>query len=206
MSATLFVPFEWNPISTTIKTGAYTVPMGYRARVRPTNLETDFTVDTVVAVEKTKYIGSTAITATGTVFTNTSAYCLVGGVVSNGNGADQYNVINPNVATGINFYQTVGNPFNSGTNAGTPIAAAATNSWGNKGVTGTTATSDVSNVRGLFIPQDCAIYASEASTGSPAYHYSLTAMSLPTPDWFWVPEDTDLDGTRYVVELYANIA
>jgi hypothetical protein len=187
MAATLFVPFEWNPTSTTIKTSTYTVPMGYRARVRPTSLETDFTIDAVVTVEKTHYTGSSA--SSGIIFTNTSCYTLAGGCVQN-NTRTVY-VEHPSYATsavdapGILRYPSNGN----GTST-----------------TSTTANNQKTGSASHCSPTLTMVMNSKLGVDGGTTYYALDAIGVQTPDWFWVPEDTDLNGSRYVVELYANIA
>jgi hypothetical protein len=190
MAIAYTIPFEWNPTSTTIKTGAYTVPTGSRARVRPTSLETDFTIDTVIAVEAVVYTGSS--TTNGTFFTNTTCYTLVGSCSTTTSGS--------------------GGAFKVEYPSNTQAMPYSESSWG-AGFTDTVVQASLfsQNTSGpnpsspsmaVTVPANCKI--TYANSTNRVYH--LHAKTVYSPDWFWVPEDTDLDGTRYVVELYANIA
>jgi len=171
----LLLLWNHNPISTTIKTSSYTVPAGFYSRARPTNLETDFTIDAVIAIEKTKYNGTVSST---TVITNTSIYPLQGGVSS---AATEALAVNHASNLGTTVVATIGNPHNL------------TDALSNRTTNATLL------AFGCFIPTDAVITAS----ASGAKYYNFDAVGVVAPDWFFVPTGTDLNGTRYVVELYA---
>jgi hypothetical protein len=175
MANAYVVPFNFNPYSVEIKTGAYTIPAGYYARARPTNLETDFTIDAVIAVEKTKYIGSTTST---TVFTNSSCYPLAGGASAQGN----YSFFATHPSWSVaNLAYVIGNPM--------ALSSASSNTAANVQATPC----------GLYLPTDCILLS---AGGGDSKYFAFDAVGVVAPDWFFVPTDTDLNGSRYTVELY----
>lgn len=169
-----FLPFNFNPNSVSIKTTSYTVATGYYARVTVTNLETDFTIDSVTAVEKIKWIGSTG-TGTGVLFTNTSAYTL-GGYCQKGTDTNQ-------TMTGISS-QTV-------------VTQQAIYSGGNMAA----GSAQDATTEATLIP-DSRLYVA-GGIGSGNKYWDLVALNPPVNPVFWVPEGTDLDGSKYIVELFA---
>lgn len=168
---TTYFPFNYNPNSVSIKTASYTIPAGFYARVTPTNLETDFEIDSVIAVEATKYAASFAGSGSGTKFTNTTTYNLVG---SFQNKAD---------TTLCEIRSSV-----SGGEAKSPY-------------TGNLMTTSASAVvmEAFLAPDD--LLHSDNGTGTGYYNFGAESPPVGVP--FWVPTGTDLDGTRYMVELFA---
>tara|TARA_R110000803_G_scaffold154048_1_gene218880 strand:+ start:325 stop:843 length:519 start_codon:yes stop_codon:yes gene_type:complete len=77
----LLIPFNNDPVSTTIKTTSYTIPSGNYARVKVLDLSTlDFEIDSVVIIEKDEYIGNGTTNSAGTKFTNSTNHILIGSV------------------------------------------------------------------------------------------------------------------------------
>ena len=184
-----FLPFNQNPDSVAIKTSSYTIPAGFYARVIATNFETDFTIDSVVAVEKIKYKSTTPGVSTAAIFTNTSAYTLMGSCTTNLANSGCY-VNNPSsIGNAVGRY--VRNPY--GTNY--PLGVS-TSQIGNN----FTGASSTYNQAPIYLSQDNIIYGSGVFT---VRYLDFVAMDPPTMAEFWVPTGTDLDGTRFTVELYA---
>ena len=184
-----FLPFNQNPDSVAIKTSSYTIPAGFYARVIATNFETDFTIDSVVAVEKIKYKSTTPGVSTAAIFTNTSAYTLMGSCTTNLANSGCY-VNNPSsIGNAVGRY--VRNPY--GTNY--PLGVS-TSQIGNN----FTGASSTYNQAPIYLSQDNIIYGSGVFT---VRYLDFVAIDPPTMAEFWVPTGTDLDGTRFTVELYA---
>ena len=78
------IPFNNDPVSTTVKTGAYSVPAGNFARVKVTEFGANFTIDGSIAIPQLYFAGSASTVTSGTIFTNTSEYTLIGSVVQTG--------------------------------------------------------------------------------------------------------------------------
>ena len=70
--------FNNDPVSTTNHTTSYTIPAGGFAKVKVTDLTTDFKIASVIMRDKDSYTDQIVTTATGIVFTNNTPYILVG--------------------------------------------------------------------------------------------------------------------------------
>ena len=84
MANQFFVPFNNDPVSSTVKTSSYTVPSGKYARVSVSDTTADFTIDAVIVISATSRSGSAISTTTGVKFTNSSPYPLRGSVTGDG--------------------------------------------------------------------------------------------------------------------------
>jgi hypothetical protein len=176
-----FLPFNQNPTAVEIKTTSYTVPSTQYARVTVTNFEIDFQIDSVIAVEAVKYIG---VSASSTIaFTNTSAYTLGGAILDGGSATAKQVRVNTPAVVGSAVEDGVGSPFG----LFDP----------NNNGSATTFSVDACS---LWVPQDCIVQTNSTAT----YEFHFTAIKPPTKMVFWVPSSTDLDGSRYVVELFNN--
>lgn len=178
----MYIPFNHQPDSISIKTSSYTIPSGKYARVVVTDTESDFTIDSVVAIDQTTFDGSFSLGAGGTKFTNTSPHTLKGSVsLPNGASITIYAADASNTAAAL---------FNPNTGAAMIFA-------------GTTSTPSSSGLEVVLQPNHV-IYISSPSGGGTGY-YSLRAATQPSTNEFWVPAGTDLDGSRYIVELYNEL-
>jgi len=185
-----FLPFNQNPDSVAIKTSSYTIPAGFYARVIATNFETDFTIDSVIAIEKTYYTATTAASA-GVKFTNTTPYKLIGGFAGGGNSLVAINIASD--STNSLMYGAVGSPFASST----PSAFA---TGGTRTAFNFSSSHQTNNLQvAIYMNPNDVMYQVTAV----ATKYTITAMDAPTEFITWVPTGTDLDGSSYVVELYA---
>jgi len=78
MSNSFLIPFGNNPVSTTVKTGTYTIPSGQYARIIVTDLSDAFEIDSVVAAEATAYVAAISTTSINTTYTNSGPYTMRG--------------------------------------------------------------------------------------------------------------------------------
>lgn len=165
-------PFNHQPDSVSIKTSSYTVPSGKYARVTVTDYSSDFTIDSVVAVEQAEFTGTSTTNSLGTLFTNNSPYILVGTMETTNNASVQ--VYSSSGRIQQNWY--IGAPMN---------------------INASTNTAEV-----ILKPSD-RLQCTSPAPGT--FYYSLSAINPPTQTEFWVTSGTDLDGSRYIVELYNEL-
>lgn len=170
----LFLPFNFNPASTTPRTGAYTIPAGRYARVKVTDFSDDFTIDSVVATPQLKFVGSSAMTSTGIVFTNTSQYILEGSL---------YISSTSDPVFGIAIVSTfAGSGFSFGQEKQTVEPGSETQQV-------------------TLSPGDRIEITNNALNDT--INWQLVARSYaPISNEFWVPPSTQLSGLGYVVEEY----
>jgi hypothetical protein len=174
VSNSFLIPFDNNPVSTEVKTGAYTIPVGKYAKVTVADFSDDFEIDSVIAFYGTASRSSIDTTTTGTRYTNNTPYTMRGSLKQSSGAVVELGVF----ASGDTSYTQP--LFN---------------------LTGTAHDS----VQISLAPNDF-IRVTAASGGSSGANYSLSADTIPSSQVFWVPSSTDLDGTRYVVELFNNIS
>jgi hypothetical protein len=80
-----FLPFNQNPTSIAIKTSSYSIPATSYAKVTVIDHATDFTIDGVTAIPATVYSAGWSGTTSGTKFTNTSPWPLIGSITNQTN-------------------------------------------------------------------------------------------------------------------------
>lgn len=173
MSNSFLIPFNNNPVSTTVRTGAYTIPSGQYARVTVTDFSDDFEIDSTIAFYGTAARAAIVTTSSGTKYTNNTPYTMRGSLKQ----ANSIGVVIKVCAFGDTSYAS-------------PIV----------NLTGTAHES----VQISLAPNDF-IRVTTPEGGSSGASYSLSADTIPSAQVFYVPSSTDLDGTRYVVELFNNI-
>lgn len=170
-------PFNHQPDSVSIKTSSYTIPSGKYARVTVTDFTSDFTIDSVVAIEQCEFQGTIGSGAGAIRFTNTTNYALKGHFWLESTGflyVNQKSLPTATVAALILKHTYTGNSM--------------------------TLTSQGSREIILY-PDDVIYGAASSSDGG----YSLRSENEPAQTEFWVPSGTDLDGSRYIVELYNEL-
>lgn len=178
----IFVPFNHQPSSVSVKTSSYTVPAGSYARVIVIDTSDNFTIDAVTAIEATHYVGSSSSFTQGNKFTNNSPYILEGTVWFDGL-----------AGSGVVRIVTANNNSNEDK----------TFESGGGGTTNITSSKYSAHVK-LSVGD---IIRVQTATGSGVnVRWNLNAISPNNVNTeFWVPTGTDLDGTRYIVELYDEL-
>lgn len=171
------------PESTTPRVGTYQIPAGKFARVTVTDTSTTFTINAVVTITAT--LVSTTFSAPYNVYnttrwTNTTPYTLVGNFTMPSGGSNlTYGVIDP--SAGANSRTTHGSTGLEQTK--TMLTAASAN-------------------MGLWIPPGHVIRQFSNSATNLTGYLELQAWQPHFEKTFWVPELTNLNGTRYIVEEY----
>jgi len=160
--------------------------------VTVTDYSEDFTIDAVIAVPQTLFnetINGVINNEQGIKFVNTSPYILEGGFTAD-----------------INDAASVLRIVGTNNSADQDYALMGTIGFANK------STTNVAGDKTFRIHPGCELTVVGGLAGSRFYAgssvnlpYIFKAVNPPKEKVFWVPTGTDLDGTRYVVELF-NIA
>lgn len=182
MSSRVFVPFDNNPVSTTKKSGSYTVPQGKYAEVIPHSA--DLTINGVSIG-----ISQTAGISASNPGSNT--------------GTSTYLITFPPGTLLTNISVTVSNTITTGT-----IALYIGNST-YTALASITRTTTGTSSSSLSIPIGSSVnslYASSASVNARTISGNITYMSLQNSQKFWVPSGTVLSGNNYVIEEYNAIS
>jgi hypothetical protein len=189
MPSPLVIPFDNNPVSTTFKTAAYTIPAGKFARVTP--------MSALFSLNGSQVFPSRSITCSGNVAASTlSTSFMVSSPVR------LYNIIN-NVASYTNgtiscgVYQAHGSSASIGT-ADTYLLASGPNRT-SVGTSSTALSIDV-NTGPMFVFLTSNGSLTSSSTVTLQYYF------MTSPQSFFVPTGTVLDGSRYMVEEYNSIS
>lgn len=169
----IVVPFNHQPDSVSIQTSTYTIPSGKYARVTVTDFTADFTIDSVVAIEKIRFTGSASNIVSGTKFTNTSPYTLMGTITATNGTQGVYSNANNNQYS----------PYTGGLMSFSPG-------------------SGIGSIPVVMKPNDT---IDVTSPGTGTVWWDLHAANEPQTKEFWVSSGTDLDGSRYIVELYNEL-
>lgn len=180
MSAPLVVPFNFQPVSVSVKTSAYTIPAGSYALVKTNSAF--FSIDAVNVYPSFTIATSAATASTGTKF------ALVDGLVYVHTASLTVASANANGNSGS---------YGFGTDATGATAIASVSRTSN----GTSAIS-AGSVPASYLYISCTSGAAGPTTSATASFYASSASSQTE---FWVPSGTDLDGNNYVVMLYNEI-
>lgn len=179
MANSFNVPFDFNPVSVSVKTSSYTIPAGSYAYVINCS-DDDFTIDGTIAFEKpnSSYVRllSTGINYDYTVTQSGSFSIALKHVWSSGS-ANLSLQISPD---GTNFYNLLSSTISSGTEF---------------------------KFQNIFLNKGAVVRASRSisSTASSAYYITSCREGIVSGG-FWVPSGTQLNGDRYTVALFNEIS
>jgi hypothetical protein len=193
----LFVPFNYQPDSAFIQTGAYNIPAGKYARI--VDLSTNLTIAGSVAIADSQFSGSGSTgggsTSKTAIFTNNTPWVakVAAGWDSVGNGAGDFCAV------------WVGNPANTDYPLGgflsmnTKLASVAGDNY---------ASSDSAPPSGNFVvPAGTSVYvrAVHGGAGDAFYNFAGSYEGKKSNE-FWLKSGTAVSGSRYFVQLYNEIS
>lgn len=184
--ANIVVPFDFNPDSTTVRTGTYTIPAGKYALVKPLGPQLqDLEIDSVVAFQQN-------LVDTSTTLSNASGTETVGTTPVNGRWICELWLFETTTPSGWSFTNVNVQNTNLGIANGK-----------NESIT-TTFTTDghfarfeMSGAQLVRLQQ-----TGPTPTGTMTARFVAQKRDSPTEGDFWVPTGTQIDGTRYVVTEY----
>ena len=184
----LVVPFAQNPYSIAIKTGSYTIPAGYYARVNCLEAgDADFTIDAVTAIKAKAISGSGSFTSgTDTIYTAPTGYIAeITFAINKASGAQgsTCNIVLDSGTYDGNFGQT---------------DSVVADPWGNAGF----------EAPRITLASGSILKAQYSGSTGDSWYWSYSGRLIPTANEqteFWCPTGTALVGDRYSVELYTII-
>ena len=176
----MFIPFNHQPDSVSVKTGSYTIPAGKYARVQVLEGNADFTIGGSIAIEQWEFSGSATLGA-GVKFTNDSPYVLIGSIITNNSATGTLAAFNKNAT--LPTTQRISD-YTTGALA--------------EAVPGDSVGKHVRLLPGDFLQP---VTANAVTTG----YWNFVAENIPSKLEFWVPSGTALVGDKYIVEEYNEL-
>lgn len=181
--ANLVVPFDNNPVSTTIKTTSYTIPAGKYARVKP--LYADFTLNGTTMFMSQSI--STAAVASGATVTNSAGFTAEAGSVITGGFLTQ----------SLNGLTSSNGGIYLGTSTNVALATASRTTAGTTSLTTPLAIAGTT----FFLYA----YSSSSGTSTTTVGGTLWVFAGKSTE-FWLPSGSVLTGSKYLVEEYNVIS
>ena len=179
----LAIPFNNQPESTSVETTTYTIASGKYARVTLLDQTDDFEIDSVVAISGAEVTGSASTSSTGLKYTNNTGNILTGVIYHSAS-----------IAVNITAVSAVFSPYGSATNPSSNISIG--NSTMSAGATG--------GREVILYPSDTIrVITSDANN---TLNWKLYARDARTEaKQFWLPSGTQIDGTKFLVELFNEL-